>query len=49
MARTMVPFEQEPFRDEHSSDIVWELDMCGRLGVFPHEASNSEVASWATC
>jgi outer membrane protein assembly factor BamB/HEAT repeat protein len=23
--------------------IVWELDMCSRLGVFPHEASNSEV------
>jgi outer membrane protein assembly factor BamB len=22
---------------------VWELDMCGRLGVFPHEATNSEV------
>jgi len=22
---------------------VWELDMCGRLGVFPHEASNSDV------
>ncbi len=24
-------------------DIAWELDMCGRLGVFPHEATNSEV------
>ena len=23
--------------------VVWELDMCGRLGVFPHEATNSEV------
>ena len=22
---------------------VWELDMCSRLGVFPHEASNSDV------
>ena len=22
---------------------IWELDMCGRLGVFPHEATNSEV------
>lgn len=22
---------------------IWELDMCSRLGVFPHEASNSEV------
>jgi outer membrane protein assembly factor BamB/HEAT repeat protein len=26
-----------------SANIVWELDMCARLGVFPHEASNSEV------
>jgi outer membrane protein assembly factor BamB len=26
-----------------AADTVWELDMCGRLGVFPHEASNSEV------
>ena len=25
------------------ADIAWELDMCGRLGVFPHEATNSEV------
>ena len=24
-------------------DTAWELDMCGRLGVFPHEATNSEV------
>jgi outer membrane protein assembly factor BamB len=24
-------------------EIAWELDMCGRLGVFPHEATNSEV------
>jgi outer membrane protein assembly factor BamB len=23
--------------------MVWELDMCASLGVFPHEASNSEV------
>jgi outer membrane protein assembly factor BamB/HEAT repeat protein len=23
--------------------LVWELDMCGRLGVFPHEATNSDV------
>src|SRR5215213_3687713 len=24
-------------------NIVWELDMCARLGVFPHESTNSEV------
>ena len=38
------PFQGETSRDIRSSDIVWELDMCARLGVFPHEASNSEVA-----
>ena len=37
------PFQDEPFRDERAADMVWELDMCGRLGVFPHEASNSDV------
>jgi outer membrane protein assembly factor BamB/HEAT repeat protein len=29
--------------DTQDGHIVWELDMCGRLGVFPHEATNSEV------
>jgi len=29
------------FRD--AAGLVWELDMCGVLGVFPHEATNSEV------
>jgi len=28
--------------DTATADLVWELDMC-RLGVFPHEATNSEV------
>jgi outer membrane protein assembly factor BamB/HEAT repeat protein len=37
------PFQGEVFRDDASADIVWELDMCGRLGVFPHEATNSDV------
>jgi HEAT repeat protein/outer membrane protein assembly factor BamB len=37
------PFQDEPFQDEDVADIIWELDMCGRLGVFPHEASNSDV------
>jgi hypothetical protein len=30
-------------RDGAAADIAWELDMCGRLGVFPHETTNSEV------
>ena len=37
------PYREETFQDNAAADIVWELDMCGRLGVFPHEAANSEV------
>ena len=37
------PYKEESFQDNTASDIVWELDMCARLGVFPHEATNSEV------
>ena len=38
------PYREEAFQDDAAADIVWELDMCGRLGVFPHEATNSEVS-----
>ncbi|MGE5198149.1 MAG: PQQ-binding-like beta-propeller repeat protein, partial [Rhodospirillaceae bacterium] len=37
------PYQAEVFHDDAAADIVWELDMCGRLGVFPHEATNSNV------
>jgi len=37
------PYREEAFQDEAAADMVWELDMCGRLGVFAHEATNSEV------
>ena len=37
------PYQEEVFQDDAAADIVWELDMCGRLGVFPHEATNSDV------
>lgn len=37
------PYRDEPSEDSTAADIVWELDMCGRLGVFPHEATNSNV------
>jgi outer membrane protein assembly factor BamB len=37
------PYREEIFQDNTAADIVWELDMCARLGVFPHEASNSDV------
>ena len=39
------PYQDEVFQDNAAADIVWELDMCGRLGVFPHEATNSDVLS----
>ena len=35
-------YREEAFQDNAAADIVWELDMC-RLGVFPHESTNSEV------
>lgn len=34
---------EKPFQHSSTAKLVWELDMCARLGVFPHEASNSEV------
>ena len=37
------PYREEIFADRAGADLVWELDMCARLGVFPHEACNSEV------
>ncbi|HJZ81817.1 MAG TPA: PQQ-binding-like beta-propeller repeat protein, partial [Pyrinomonadaceae bacterium] len=37
------PYREEIFKDSAAADIIWQLDMCGRLGVFPHEATNSEV------
>ena len=36
-------FQDEPFRDSKAADVVWEVDMCGRYGVFAHEACNSAV------
>ncbi len=37
------PYRDEVFQDNAAADIIWELDICGRLGVFPHEATNSDV------
>jgi len=39
------PYRKEVCQDDAAADIVWELDMCASLGVFPHEACNSEVLS----
>ena len=38
------PYLKEIFKDNAAADIIWELDMPA-LGVFPHEACNSEVLS----
>jgi len=36
------PYREEVFSDNFAADIVWQLDMPA-LGVFPHEACNSDV------
>ncbi len=36
------PYREEVFKDNTAADIIWQLDMPA-LGVFPHEACNSEV------
>ncbi|HSE18652.1 MAG TPA: PQQ-binding-like beta-propeller repeat protein [Pyrinomonadaceae bacterium] len=36
------PYRQEIFKDNAAADVIWQLDMPA-LGVFPHEACNSEV------
>ena len=38
------PYREEVFKDNAAADIVWQLDMPA-LGVFPHEACNSDVLS----
>jgi HEAT repeat protein/outer membrane protein assembly factor BamB len=37
-------YREEVFKDKAAADIIWQLDMPA-LGVFPHEACNSEVLS----
>jgi outer membrane protein assembly factor BamB len=36
------PYQEEVFKDKAAADIIWQLDIPA-LGVFPHEACNSEV------
>jgi outer membrane protein assembly factor BamB/HEAT repeat protein len=38
------PYQEEVFKGNAAADIIWQLDMPA-LGVFPHEACNSEVLS----
>lgn len=39
------PFRDEPNDNHDEADIVWSLDMRGRLGVEPHNMSNCSVTS----
>lgn len=36
------PYRDEVFKDKTAADIIWQVDIPA-LGVFPHEACNSEV------
>ena len=36
------PYREEVFKSKAAADIIWQLDMPA-LGVFPHEACNSDV------
>ncbi|HET6978888.1 MAG TPA: HEAT repeat domain-containing protein [Pyrinomonadaceae bacterium] len=36
------PYREEVFQDKAAADIIWQLDLPA-LGVFPHEACNSDV------
>ena len=36
------PYRDEVFQENAAADLIWELDLCS-LGVFPHEACNSDV------
>jgi outer membrane protein assembly factor BamB/HEAT repeat protein len=36
------PYKEEVFKDNNAADIIWQLDIPA-LGVFPHEACNSDV------
>jgi len=38
-------YQDERVKGDGAADIIWELDLCSSLGVFPHEACNSEVTA----
>ena len=35
------PFQDEADKEEQDADIIWNLDMIGELGVFPHNLATS--------
>ncbi len=43
------PYREEVFQDKAAADIVWELDMCAALGVFPHEAPIARSCPQVIC
>ena len=43
------PYQEEVFQSDAAADIVWELDMCARLGVFPTKPPTVKCCPWAIC
>jgi outer membrane protein assembly factor BamB len=39
------PFKEEPSKNKDEADIVWKIDMMGKLGVSPHNASSCSVTA----
>lgn len=39
------PFKEEPNQNKDEADVVWKLDMMGKLGVSPHNASSCSVTA----
>lgn len=40
------PYRDEANTNRDEADIVWKLDMIGKLGVFPHNLANGSPTSW---
>lgn len=39
------PFKEEPNRNKDEADIVWKVDMMGKLGASPHNACSCSVTA----
>lgn len=39
------PFKEEPNQNKDEADVVWKLDMMGKLGASPHNASSCSVTA----
>jgi outer membrane protein assembly factor BamB len=39
------PFKEEPNQNKDEADVIWKLDMMGKLGAAPHNASSCAVTA----